>query len=107
MVKSLLFIKDGAEAREKHSEPDLVKKKQTGSASLRSCQRFGFFYIGNQQSAEVLFRARLFSFSLRNWRQSASQRVESESVLCYSTWDLRKISYIVPPRCVSQRGATD
>ena len=26
MVKSLLFIKDGAEAREKHSEPDLVKK---------------------------------------------------------------------------------
>ena len=106
MVKSLLFIKDGAEAREKHSEPDLVKK-QTGSASLRSCQRFGFFYIGNQQSAEVLFRARLFSFSLRNWRQSASQRVESESVLCRSTWDLRKISYIVPPRCVSQRGATD
>ena len=68
---------------------------------------FGFFYIGNQQSAEVLFRARLFSFSLRNWRRSASQRVESESVLCYSTWDLRKISYIVPPRCVSQRGATD
>ena len=26
MVKSLLFIKDGAEDREKHSEPDLVKK---------------------------------------------------------------------------------
>ena len=26
MVKSLLFIKDGAEDREEHSEPDLVKK---------------------------------------------------------------------------------